>query len=217
MKPSPEEVKQVKRALDKVYLPSDLGNKRNPLDELAYIILSKQSMEEKCQEDYRNFKRTFPKWSMVAEAPVEVIQHSIWHSGLPKQNARYLKEISIRLKNDLGEVSLRSLKHMRPPAAESYLISLPGVGKKTARCVLMYSLDRNVFPVDVHCQRIMQRLGWIDPKRLSAEAIADAAQECIPPNLRKPMHVRFVQHGRSICKPIPKCESCVIATFCRRA
>lgn len=217
MKPTADEVRKVKIALDKVYTSTDLGNKSNPLDELAYIILSKRTKEDRYQEVFQAFKRAFPKWSMVAEATLSEIQWTIWHSGLSRQNAQYLKSISLRLKNDFGEVSLRSLKRMKTPAAELYLTSLPGVGTKTARCVLMYSLNRKVFPVDVHCQRIMERLGWVDLNCLSAEAVSDAAQGCIPPGLRKAIHVRFVQHGREICKPNPNCDRCTIKAYCQRA
>jgi endonuclease-3 len=109
---------------------------------------------------------------------------------------------------------LSALRRMTTADAEAYLCSLPGVGVKSARCVLMYSLGREVFPVDIHSLRIMHRLGWVDWQGQRAESVADAAQRGVPPGLRKALHALLVQHGRLVCKSRPRCASCILRAMC---
>jgi endonuclease III len=214
-KPTSARVLTVVKALDEVYVQTRLGNKSNPLDELVYAMLSGQTREDRYQHVFRDFKSRFPRWDMVSKASRRSVRSSIWNAGLADQKSGYIKAIVRRLENDFGEVSLRALKQMGDVAAERYLLSLRGVGVKTARCVLMYSLDRHVFPADIHCLRIMRRLGWIESVNRSPRTVADLAQACVPPPVRKKLHIRLVQHGRAICRPRPKCDLCCIKGVCR--
>lgn len=207
-------MQRVYRRLGRFYLPTLLGNKRNPLNELAYVMLSGQTVERSYQRSYLDFKRRFPKWELLLEAHLRDIEMSIWHAGLARQKARYIREIALRLRLDFGEVSLRALKGMADTFAEDYLMSLPGVGVKIARCVLMYSLGRRVFPADVHCLRIMRRLGWITSVDRSSRRVADQAQAIVPSPIRKRLHILFVQHGRRMCRPKPNCTGCCIVDEC---
>jgi endonuclease III len=223
-------VRRVFRLLAGTYPQSRLGNKTNPLDELAYIILSGRTSEAKYQAVYRAFKKRFPRWEEVADSSLEEIAAAIVLGGLARQKAAYLRGIPRQARQDFGEVSLRALRTFSTPDAERYLRTLPGVGLKTARCVLMYSLDRAVFPADIHCLRIMARLGWINciasntrevADRMqrgdrNSNAIAEAAQTGIPPRLRHDLHVYLVQHGRLVCRPRPSCEQCVLRKVCPR-
>ena len=78
---------------------------------------------------------------------------------------------------------------------EAYLAALPGVGLKTARCVMMYSLDRAVFPVDTHCMRLFEHLGIIEG-RMRFEYAQDPLQDMVPPRIRRSLHVNAVALGR---------------------
>jgi endonuclease III len=221
-------VRRVADLLDVEYKMGRLGNKTNPLDELAYILLSVRTSESKYQEVYESFKQRFPRWSEVAEAGLPDIAKVISVGGLARQKARNLRAIARKLRRDFGRVTLRPLQGFSTPRAEEYLCSLPGVGIKTARCVLMYALGRPVFPADIHCLRIMARLGWIDCRAATSREvadsaqrgdritsyIADSAQRGIPADLRYPLHVFFVQHGRKICRPRPFCDDCVLREVC---
>lgn len=224
------QVRRVAKLLAAEYPLSRLGNKTQPLDELAYLILSGRTSESKYQEVYDAFKRRFPRWSAVADANLAHLATAISLGGLARQKARYLRAIARKLRRDFGRVSLAALADLSTAKAEAYLCSLSGVGIKTARCVLMYALGRPVFPADIHCLRIMARLGWIDCRAASSRAIADSVQRGdrvaayvadtsqagIPPRLRHPLHVFFVQHGREICRPRPACEACVLRELCPR-
>jgi endonuclease III len=215
--PSVPPVGMVLDLLESAYTMSSLGNKQNPLDELVYVILSLQTNESRYQEVYRGFKKQFRRWCCLLEASVDEIAGAISFGGLGRQKALHLKMIMHRLQDNLGEVSLRALVHYETGEAERYLCSLPGVGIKTARCVLMYSFGRAVFPADVHCIRIMNRLGWIDWHGQRAEMLAEPAQAIVPPRLRAELHVRLVQHGRSVCRSTPRCDQCPLQRLCPSA
>ena len=132
----------------------------------------------------------------------------------------YAKEIVKRLIKSFGRPTLAPLGRMSDKECEDFLTNLPGVGKKVARCVMLYSLDRQVFPVDSHCWRIAGRLGWngngCNGSRFSDTAI-DYLQDLIPPALRFSLHVNMVSHGRRVCMACsPKCHECVISSYCEK-
>ena len=102
-----------------------------------------------------------------------------------------------------GRLTLAPLQGLDDAAGEAFLTSLPGVGKKVARCVMMYSLGREVFPVDTHCWRIARRFGWVRPTQKDGHCAPrdmDRLQNKIPPALRFSLHVNMVSLGREHCK-----------------
>jgi len=98
--------------------------------------------------------------------------------------------------------------------AEAYLTSLPGVGIKTAKCVLMYSLGREVLPVDTHVLRVATRLDLVNPDTTRSQAHRLLEAE-IPPKDRYAFHVNALAHGRAVCKARePDCPSCPLKAEC---
>ncbi len=198
------------------YPASDLGNPSDPLDDLIYIILSGQTNESNYQEAFGNLKRAFPGWVGLSAARTRDVVKLIAVGGLAQQKAEYIKALLVRIEADFGRASLSALSTWATPDAEQYLAGLPGVGVKTARCVLMYTLHRDVFPADVHCLRVMERLGWLEWGGRRAELLANCAQDLVPPALRRPLHIGLVQHGRQVCSAnSPKCQDCCLSDLCR--
>jgi len=101
---------------------------------------------------------------------------------LSNQKAAYIKGVISQIVRDFGRATLQPLALYTTEQAEDYLTALPGVGVKTARCVLMYAFHRDVFPSDVNCLRIMERLGWLDWSGARAELMANEAQSLAPPS-----------------------------------
>ncbi len=210
------EVSQVSLRLAFAYPKTDLGNPRRPLDDLIYIILSGQTGETHYQAAYARLRARFPTWEAARVAPVRSIERPIRAAGLSWQKARFIKGILARIHADFGRCTLAPLAGWSDADAEAYLCALPGVGIKTARCVLMYTLGREVFPADVHCLRVMERLGWLKLDGRRMEAVADEAQSLVLPALRKELHISLIQHGRAVCRQgKPDCGSCCIAAWCR--
>ena len=201
--------------LDGVYHSPRLGNKRNPLNELLYIQLSLRTTGPSFERVYLGFKRRFPKWDDVYKANVKQISIALFNAGLSNQKAVNLKAILHKLKVDFGKVSLAPLKGNNDREIEEYLCSLAGIGKKSARCIMLYSFDRQVFPIDAHCFRIIKRLGWVKKDVKYNDRIADKIQSIIPATLRYSLHVNMVAHGRSLClERFPKCNICPLLKVC---
>jgi endonuclease-3 len=103
------------------------------------------------------------------------------------------------------------------PEAKSWLTSLPGIGPKTAACVMLFSLGRPALPVDTHVHRVSQRLGLVGPK-VNAVAAHEALESLMPAALYYGYHVATIRHGRRICKAQrPRCDACVLADGCPSA
>ncbi|HUW25506.1 MAG TPA: hypothetical protein VMW07_03150 [Gallionella sp.] len=216
----PFAVWDVAAALKKRYHDFNHYNLKNPLDELLFIMCSTKTAEASYRSTFRALKETFPTHLHIAEAPAEYIARPIASGGLSNQKARAIRNLLDIIVAQFGEPSLKALRAMSDENAEAFLLSLPGVGGKTARCVLMYSLDRRVFPVDTHCWRIARRLGWFRPTQKDkhcAPRDTDRLQSRIPPELRHSLHVNMVSLGREICIPtIPRCDECPILAWCRK-
>lgn len=209
----------VARILSERYGDHLHGNKVNPLHELLFIICSVQTNEALYRSTYANLKSTFPTFRRLASATEEEIATVIAHGGLARQKARTIKAILERLNSDFGAPTLSPLRAMTDAECENYLESLPGVGRKTTRCVMLYSLGREVFPVDSNCWRLCRRVGWVRstrPDKSCSPRDMNRVQAGIPPNLRLSLHVNLVSHGRACCLPsIPLCETCCIRQYCR--
>ncbi|MFZ4539470.1 endonuclease III domain-containing protein [Propionivibrio sp.] len=195
-------------------------NLKDPLDELLFIICSTKTDEANYRKTFRALKDSFPTHLMIAEAPAEYIAMTIARGGLSNQKSKAIRNLLDAVVDQFGEPSLEPLRAMSDKGAEAFLLALPGVGKKIARCVLMYSLDRQVFPVDTHCWRISRRLGWVRPTqkdRHCAPRDMDRLQSKIPPELRYSLHVNFISLGREICTAhAPRCQECPVAAWCHR-
>jgi len=208
-------IRSVTRALIAKFGRQTLGNKRNPFDELLFIILSSKTPPDRYKMTYRALKDKYPSADQLAHAKPTTIARVIENGGLAEKKAHQISAITRRLAKEFGRVTLRPLVRMNDQQAEAFLDTLPGIGKKMARCVLMYSLDRPVFPVDVHCFRISLRLGWIFPKITLTDRVADELQAGIPPNLRRDLHVGMILLGREYCQAEKMyCSQCPLLKYC---
>lgn len=211
--PSNHMVRKICKLLQAKYSLSFLGNKRDPLNEYLYIILSLRTHERGFTASYKSFKRRFPSWSLAHKTTVSQIASCIKVGGLARQRASRIKSALKYIHETLGELSLRTLRKWPQPKVESFLLKLPGVGPKSARCIMMYSLGFRVLPVDTHVARISKRLGWISGNNPSL--MHRNLEDIVPPKLRFLFHVCCVPHGRSVCRgQAPRCSSCCLEICC---
>ena len=214
MKQLRERARAATTLLTKMYGSPDHNNKKDPLDELVFIILSQMTTFPSFERVYSRLRQTAPRWDDVLDMPLRTLKRIIKDAGLSNQKAPRLKTIFARLKEDFGSVTLEPLREMKTRDAENYLVTLPGVQRKTAKCVLMYSLERAVLPVDTHVLRVSRRLGLT-----TASTICDAAhtslESVVPPRYRYDFHVNAISHGRAVClAKAPRCERCALNGIC---
>lgn len=210
---SEKRIRSIFSALKRAYHSPRHGNRDNPLDELIYIVLSTRTQETAYQHAYACLKQTFRSWSRIAPSSISEVRRILRPIGLGNLKAGQLAQILKRLSEDFGRATLAPLKRMTNTEAEEYLVSLPGVGRKIAKCVMMYSLNRQVLPVDVHVHRVAHRLGFRVKRRpdTSQQLLEDAVQ----PRWRYGFHVNAVAHGRAVCRPNgPRCSICCLTMWC---
>ncbi|MDZ7753242.1 MAG: hypothetical protein U5S82_16700 [Gammaproteobacteria bacterium] len=195
-----------------------LGNHADPLDEAVYIILSFQTDLARFQETWRELRAAFPSWENVERASRADVARALRAGGLHQQKARTIKALLQAVRHQFGELSLTQLAGMSNESAERILTRLTGLSWKGARCVLMYSLDRPVFPVDGNTFRILQRAGVIPQTAVYRHrSLHDRLQHAVPEGRRRPFHVNLVVHGQRSCLPIaPQCDSCPAAAVCKK-
>ena len=213
VKPDRRRVLTVCKRLAAEYPNTRLGNKANPLNEYLYIMLSLRTHGPGLLASYRCFKQAFPSWSSAATASTKQIATVIATGGLARQKASRIKDALTRIRGHFGEVSLRGLSEMPQAQVEQFLLGLPGIGIKSAKCIMMYSLGFDVLPVDVHVARISRRLGWVNTG--STIKLHQLLEELIPPRKRFAFHVNCIQHGRTVCRgQNPRCDTCCLSKHC---
>ncbi len=209
-------IREVDAALRRAYLVDKTELLADsPLDSLIRTILSQNTNDRNRDVAFRRLKTEFAHWDAVADAPHEVVTDAIRTSNHAPTKAGRIQAILHDLHDRLGgPPTLDELRAMPTDAVNEYLLAMQGVGKKTAACVLMFSLGRHVMPVDTHIHRVAQRLGWIGPK-VGKEAAHDLLNALVPEALRAELHINVWEHGRVVCRPTPKCAMCVIHRYCR--
>lgn len=207
------DIRAISAVLEEMYGSPRLGNLDDPLDELIFIILSTRTRDDSFRATFDRLREEFPSWDDVTSNDLASVERILAPGGLSRLKALQIVSLLDRLREEFGFATLAPLSHMSDTEAERFLVRLPGVAAKVAKCVMMYSLGRQVLPVDVHVHRVASRVG------LRVKARPDTSQDLIervvPVELRYGFHVNAVAHGRTLCLPRnPQCIECRISTWC---
>jgi len=207
-------IEEIIELLEQEYGLRPWQSDRDTIDVLIETILSQNTSDVNSGRAFTSLKTSFDSWEAVAIAPAEHIAETIKSGGLSQIKAVRIKKVLGQIKKEQGRISLDSLKSMDMAEAEDYLIRLPGVGHKTARCVLLFSLGKPSLPVDTHIFRVSRRLGLID-SNASIEKAHGLLQELTPPSKVYQFHVHMIEHGRRICHARqPRCNLCIFKSIC---
>lgn len=213
-----ERLAEIDRILQEAYgtPEAELGNKDDPLDEAIYIILSFQTDLARFRATWSRLRAAYPRWEALERASAREIARVLREGGLHRQKARAIKHLLAEVRRIVGELSLDLLRFMSEEDAERLLTRLPGLSLKAARCILLYSLRRDVFPVDVNTFRILKRTGVLRPSAVyRRRALHDSLQAAVPPLRRGSLHVNLVVHGQRTCLPlVPQCPLCPLRSAC---
>ena len=186
----------------------------DPVSELVYTVLSQHTSDANSTRACASLRAAFPAWEDVLEADPERLARAIWMGGLARVKAPRIKAILQSIKDKRGRLELDFLRDMPMGEARAWLRQLPGVGPKTAGCVLLFALDKPAMVVDTHVHRVAKRLGLV-PARCTAEQAHEALEKLTPPEWYLPFHIYLITHGRRVCKAQrPRCEACVLEDGC---
>jgi endonuclease-3 len=185
-----------------------------PVGELVLTILSQNTSDTNSRRAYTSLMKTFDSWDRILKADTKEIASAIRSGGLAEVKAKYIKNALQALKKERADLDLSFLMDMTVEDARKWLIKLPGVGMKTASCVLLFSLGMPAFPVDTHVYRVAGRLGLVG-KKVSVDAAHLEMERMTPPEDIYRCHVLLIEHGRKTCKAQrPLCPSCILAKSC---
>jgi endonuclease III len=227
--PTRARVVRVRERLRDVYGVPLMRPHGDPIAELVLTVLSQSTNDRNRDVAYLRLRERFSTWEQVRDAPVAEVEEAIRPGGISKVKSARIQAI-LRAISDPApalDVERAAPAHAASPAlslawlarvpieqARDYLVSLPGVGRKTAACVLLFALGMRDVPVDTHVSRVGTRLGLL---RAGApfEELHDEMLALTPPGQELELHVNLLRHGRRTCHArSPACGECALARMC---
>ena len=185
----------------------------DPVETLVLTILSQNTNDTNRDRAYASLLKAFGSLDAVRSQSPEVVADAIHIGGLHRQKARSILHALDRIAKDRGTLDLSFLGERPMDEALAWLLCLPGVGKKTAGIVLLFSFDRPYFPVDTHIRRIATRIGILSEQDDPHDRMNGILPSDSP--LMRRLHLHLISHGRSICKARnPSCSVCTLRTVC---
>jgi endonuclease-3 len=181
-----------------------------PVEELVRTVLSQNTNDRNRDVAYARLRERFPSWEAVRDAPAAEVIEAIRPGGLAQQKGPRIQQILLQIGDP---IDLQWLAEAPRTEAIGYLTALPGVGRKTAACVQIFSFGLPEIPVDTHVFRAGGRLGLFPPNA-SPERAHDEMLAISDSDDAYELHMNLIRHGREICRPLPRCEQCGLRRMC---
>ena len=212
MAPSHARVVRIRERLREVYGIPLMRPHGDPIAELVLTVLSQSTNDRNRDVAYLRLRERFASWEQVRAAPVAEVEEAIRPGGISKVKSVRIQAILRAISDE--ELSLDWLADAPIGEARDYLVALPGVGRKTAACVLLFAYGRHDVPVDTHVSRVGMRLHLLRPGA-PFEQLHDQMLALTPPGQELELHVNLLRHGRRTCHArSPACSVCALARMC---
>jgi endonuclease-3 len=209
--PGSRRVRAIRGRLREMYGIPVMAPHEAPVDELVLTVLSQSTNDRNRDVAFHRLRERFPSWEAVRDAPVEEIEEAIRPGGISKVKSVRIQEI-LRAIGD--PVDLAWLRDASVEEGRDRLVTLPGVGRKTAACVLLFSYGLRDVPVDTHVSRVGARLHLLRPGA-PFEELHDAMLDLTPKGAELEFHVNLLRHGRRLCHAQrPRCAECPLRRMC---
>jgi endonuclease III len=210
-RPARARVARIRARLAQIYGVPVAEPHGDPLAELVLTVLSQSTNDRNRDVAFLALRERLPTWEAVRDAPVEEVEAAIRPGGISKVKSVRIQAILRAIGDPLDLEWMRSVPVAR---SQAYLCALPGVGRKTAACVLLFSYGLRDVPVDTHVSRVGTRLGLLRPKAPFVE-LHDAMVQLTPVGAELEFHVNLLRHGRRTCHAQrPACAACGLRRMC---
>jgi endonuclease-3 len=188
--------------------------KLDGVSELVSTILSQNTNDGNRDLAYSRLRARFATWENVRDAKTDAVIEAIRPAGLANQKGPRIQAALRRMTEERGELNIDFLAKLPVDEARAWLLSINGIGPKTAAIVLLFCYDMPAFPVDTHVHRVTGRLGLRNEK-LSADDTHTLMERLCPPGAEGPFHLNLIRHGREICHARnPQCVRCPLRDIC---
>jgi endonuclease-3 len=215
--PSRARVVRVRERLRAVYGTPLMRPHGHPIAELVLTVLSQSTNDRNRDVAFLRLRERFPTWELVRDAPLREVEEAIRPGGISKVKSARIQAILRAISAESGESEEPSLDWLGEVAlaeARARLVALPGVGRKTAACVLLFAYGLRDVPVDTHVSRVGTRLALLRPGA-PFEELHDQMLALTPAGEELELHVNLLRHGRRTCHArSPDCAQCALARMC---
>ena len=213
MKKNIEKIQNLINELRSIYGKKEWKQKNQPLDTLIKTILSQNTSDINSFRAFDSLKLKCPNWEICLQTPIEEIEEAIRMGGLAKTKSKRIKNILEKIKEDKGNLKINFLNNLPVDKARKWLISLKGVGEKTAAVTLLFAFNKPIFPVDTHVLRVTKRMGLIGD--ISLNKAHHELKKIISKEYYYESHLNLIEHGRKICHAQnPECQKCKVSKYC---
>ncbi|HPR42437.1 MAG TPA: endonuclease III [Candidatus Methanofastidiosa archaeon] len=179
--------------------------KGDPFQTLIKTILSHRTKDENTDRASEALFRRYPDAPSLKSAPIEDVEELVRPAGFYTVKARRIVEVARIVDEEMGGVV---------PDTKEGLMELPGVGAKTANCVLVFAYAKDAIPVDTHVHRIANRIGWVDTR--TPEDTEAKLMQKVPRERWFTLNELLVNFGKRVCRPVsPRCSACLLSPSCR--
>jgi endonuclease-3 len=210
-RPSAARVRRIRDRLRELYGIPAAPPHGQGLDELILTVLSQSTNDRNRDVAFLRLRRRFGSWAAVRDAPVEAVEEAIRPGGISRVKSQRIQAILRELPDDL-DVSW--LHGATVEQGRDFLCALPGVGRKTAACVLLFAYGKRDVPVDTHVSRVGARLRLFRPGA-PFEEMHDDLLAMTPRGQELELHVNLLRHGRRTCHARrPACGECALLRMC---
>lgn len=200
----------------KLYGEHKLKPRREPMHELISTILSQRTTGRNEALAFEQMWQQFGSWEAIRDAPVDALTEAIAPATYAETKAPHIQATLQRIILERGEPSIAFLQDTPVDEGLEWLMSLPGVGRKTASLVLLFCFSKPVLPVDTHIHRTSQRLGLISP-RVNPDTAHRLLLALLPqnPHVLYNFHSNMLRHGQRVCVwETPRCKQCPLTRDC---
>ena len=212
-RPSARRVAAIRERLRELYGIPVMAPHEDPLSELVLTVLSQSTNDRNRDVAFVRLRERFPSWEEVAAAPVEEVEEAIRPGGISKVKSTRIKAM-LEAMERRGGLNLSWMRDAPIEKSQAYLCSLPGVGRKTAACVLLFTYGLRDVPVDTHVSRVGMRLRLLRPGAPFDE-LHDQMLALTPRGAELELHVNLLRHGRRTCHAQrPACRACALRRMC---
>ena len=209
------DIRELHAELVELHGKPERSDRNDSVRQLLTTILSQNVTDTQTARASKNLFAAYPDYRMMEEADTEELADVIESVGLKNQKAERIQRALAAVREETGgEYSLAFLDDMETEEAQAWLEGIKGIGPKTASVVLSFGFEKPSFPVDTHVERLSKRFGLIEEKTTNEKA-HKVLNERVPDDLKYPLHVLLIRHGREYCTARnPDCENSVCEAFC---